>query len=209
MSDSWQKFILPFQNFISAIHIPQLWDLRIAVIVWFFIVALHMLGNKLIRAEVRYGILSYRSLKTMIAAIFGFILAGTLLGLGGTASYRLGFTFFALVWSILDFLHIIRRNRNKVYFTGKTTMGIINFEDREEVELTLSAAASIIRHQQMDDKQYAPDLSLEEVLEAFNIPSGSEFAANLRKEAKERRERLAKDKVFAADVELLNKEIHG
>jgi antitoxin component of MazEF toxin-antitoxin module len=193
----------------SPIHIPQDWDLRVCVVLWLAIAAMQIAGNSLIRAEVRYGVVAYRFLKTMIAIIFAFILVGTLLGTAGSPSYRLGFTAVALVWTILDLRHIIRRNNSKVFFIGKTTMGIVNFEDSEEVELTLSAAASIIRHQRMDEKLYASDKSLEEVLEAFDIPSASKFAEMLRREAQERREKLARDKVFAADVELLNKEIHG
>jgi hypothetical protein len=188
---------------------PEIWWLQVSLVAWIVITVVQLWGNLLIRNEVKYGVISYKFLKTLTAAIFGFIATSTILGERGGMAYALGFTGVALIMTILDFLHIVRRNHAKSFLTGKTTVGIVNFEDAEEVELILSSAASIIRHQRLDNKQYAKQRSIEEVLEAFGIPSQDEWLESLREEARLLREKRAKDGVFAADVEMLRKEING
>lgn len=196
-------------GYLPFIQIPEAWDIKVCLVLWPLIVLIQIVGNVKVKDEVKYGTSSYRAIKTLVAGVFGFIAVGNLVGTAGTPAYRLGFTLIALVITTLDFIHVIRRNHSKIYLQGKTTLGIVNFEDKDDVQLTLSAAASIVRHQRMDDKEYASPESLEELLEAFQIPSGDDFAENLREQARERRERLATDKVFAADVEMLRKEMHG
>jgi signal transduction histidine kinase len=201
--------ITSFREHLPHIFIPAAWDVRISLILWTLIVVIQMWGNTLLRPEVKYGLLSYRFTKTLISAIFGFIVTAILLGLGGTPTYRYGFTGVAVIMTVLDFMHIWRRNHSPIFLRGKTTMGLVDFEDQEEVKLILTEASAIIRHQLMDGREYASQESVEELLDSFGFPAGDEFAKELRRLAKERRERLARDKVFAADVEMLRKEING
>lgn len=199
---------------LGMLRIPQLYFpgpswFRVCIVAWVAITIFQLWGNFLIRPEVKYGVLSYKFTKTLTASIFGFIATSVFLGVRGGPAYSLGFTTVALIMTFLDFLHIVRRNHTKSFLTGKTTLGLVNFEDRAEVELTLSSAASIIRHQRIDGKEYAQPRSMEEVLEAFGIPSKDDWLESLREEARLLREKRAKDGVFAADVEMLRKEING
>lgn len=195
------------QTWVHFLGFPR--DLQACVIAWVAIVGLQLYGNSQLQIQVRYGIISYKFTKTLIAAIFGFIAVATLLGGAGTPSYRIGFTVVALVMTYLDFLHIHRRNRNENFLLGKTTLGLVNFENKEDVELAISSAASIVRHQRYEGKEYASEKSLEELLDAFGVPSISEHAERLREEAKLLREKRARDNIFAADVEMMRKEIQG
>jgi hypothetical protein len=201
--------IASLREHLPHIFIPAAWDVRISLILWIVIVVIQIWGNTILRPEVKYGILSYRFTKTLISAIFAFIVTAILLGLGGTPTYRYGFTGVAVVMTVLDFMHIWRRNHSPIFLRGKTAMGLVDFEDGDEVKFVLSEAAAIIRHQLMDGREYAPEESLEELLDSFGFPTDDEFAKSLRQQAREKRERLARDKVFAADVEMLKKEMKG
>jgi hypothetical protein len=194
---------------VLSIRIPPTWDLKVCAVLWFATVVFHLGGNWLIRPDRKYGIAAYRAVKTSIAMVFAFILVGSLLGGSGTPSYRLGFSGLMFIMAALDTVNIWRKNKDDFYLTGKSSLGLIHFDNRTEVDLALSSAASIIRHQILDEKEYASPKAIEEVMEALGLPSGSKFAEDLRKQARERRERLARDGVLAAEVELLIKEIDG
>lgn len=172
------------------------------------IVALQLDGARRVRREIDYHP-AYRALKQFIGATITLSVASAFAGTTGSPEQRVGFYLLLLIISLAEYAHILRRNRARPYMRLKTRRGLVDIFDRGEAQLILSEAASIVRHQRLDNVDYVDEEGLQELLDAFDVPTGDEFIAQVREQMRQRRERLANDKIFAAEVDQWRRERDG
>lgn len=203
MTDYWPH-LLPLLSWPRLL--PKHDPLTVAVfVVQVAIVFLQFRGASRIFRERDYHP-AYKVFKQTIGLICVMTATSTITGSTGSNSNRIVFWGIVLFVSGLEYRFIGRRNAAPVYLRAKTHDGIVDISDRKRANQVLSEAAAIIRHQRVEGKKYVDDWALEELLEAQGVPEASEWQADIRRQARERRERLAADNIYAAELDLWRRE---
>jgi len=182
--------------------------LVVTTAIWVVIMVLHFVGGHMIRRECDYYP-SYKWLKQIVSTVGTFAVVARLTGINGTIVYQVGFLGFLLVGSLVEFLHILRRNSDPYYLVVKTRRGLARIKTESEARLIVSEACGIVRHHIMDTRRPLDDQSIAELRDSLGLPSASEEEARLRRQITERRERMAQDGIFADEVNLLRRELEG
>lgn len=176
------------------------------IVMWLVIIVSQLWGARLIRKERDYHP-SYKLLKNVLGGVMIFSMVSFYTGLRGSAIANVGFLAFLSLGSIIEFQHILRRNRRSFYMTVRTRIGLAHFSGPDEVNYILSQAAGIIRHTKTDANVRREQASIEEILEALDLPPADEWHASLREQMRRRREKMSVLGIEAEEVHQFNREI--
>lgn len=183
----------------------------IALALWGLTAACQLISARAVVRERDYHP-AYKILKTVLGGVAILAVAARLTGLNAGRDAGVYFaTFAALILgaSLLEWRLIRRRNRDPHYLTVRTRKGIVDVLSRADAELVVSEAAGIIRHQILEGREYVDERALVELRDALGLPANGAWEARLREEMRQRRERLGRDRIMAAEIQQWRREIAG
>lgn len=180
----------------------------LALLIWLSIAAMQLYGARYVVRE-RDTFPAYKWLKNTLGAVGVLAVLARFTGITGTVPYTLAFLGFLFLASTVELRHIRRRFRDDNYLTIKTRRGMVAIKSRDEANLIVSEAAAIVRHQRIGKREYVDDRALVELREALGLPTADEWEAGEREKMRLRREGLARDGIFAAEIDLWRRELGG
>lgn len=162
-----------------------------------------------------YGVITYpgyKIFKQVFATIILLALLGRFSGSSGSGAspiFTLAFWGGLFVYSLVEYRFLKRRNGSETYLRVKTRKGLLDLYDRQACNLAISVAAAIVRHMRQDGVEYADHKAMQELYDAFEFPTMDEQDAAVREQMRERREKLANDRIFALEAEQIRREMDG
>jgi hypothetical protein len=180
----------------------------VALVIWLGVAAMQLYGARFVVRE-RDTFPAYKWLKNALGAIGVLAVLARLTGITGTLPYTLGLLGFLFLASLVELRHILRRYRDDDYLTIKTRRGKVAIKSKDEAQLIVSEASGIIRHHRLGTKETLDEAALIEMREALGLPTASEWESEQRAKLQRRREGLARDGIFAAEVDLWRRELRG